>query len=230
MSAPSEPLRLAADFPAADEADWLALVAAVLHRGGHADAADPVEALTTTTYDGIRIRPLYTSSAADPGRPGEPPYSRGATPDGATVAGWDVRVRHGDPDVSRLHRAMLADLATGATSLWLTLGDAALPVSDLGAALDGVHLDIAPVALDAGAQTEAAATAFLGLVESQAAPADRIDGTLGADPIGLRARTGGEADLSLLGRLATLAAPCPGLAVATVDGTVYHEAGASDAD
>jgi methylmalonyl-CoA mutase len=163
------------------------------------------------------------------------------------VAGWDVRQRHADPDPARLRAAAINDLEAGATSLWLVLGDAGLAVRDLPAALDGVYLDLAPIALEAGAQTRAAADALLALVAERTpgraldripdrAPdrafdgaLDRADvrGSLGADPIGLRARTGAEADLPLLAELA--GRDFAGLRVATVDATVYHDAGASDA-
>jgi methylmalonyl-CoA mutase len=56
-----------------------------------------------------------------------------------------------------------------------------------------------------------------------------LTGSLGADPIGALAQSGTAADLSVLGRLAARAAEAPGLRVATVDATVYHDAGAADA-
>ena len=76
-----ESLALAADFPSATREQWRALVAAVL---GRSDVAgDPEDALTSTTYDGIRIRPLYTAEEAPgvdlDGLPGQPPFVRGGT-------------------------------------------------------------------------------------------------------------------------------------------------------
>ncbi len=229
MPAPTDPLRLAGEFPAPTEDDWRALVAAVLARSGPAKAADPVEALTHADYDGIAIRPLYTASAAEPGLPGELPYVRGASADGATTAGWDVRTLCRDPDPARTRAAALADLETGAASLWLRLGDGGLAVADLAAALDGVYLELAPVALDAGTQTREAAAAYLDLLAERGVAAGEVRGTLGADPIGTRAGTGADADLALLGELAERARGFPKLTVATVDGTRYADAGASDA-
>ena len=219
MSAPTDP-----GHPAATRADWEDLVAAVLRRSGR-PADDPVAALTSTTYDGIPVRPLYTAAdAIDPGSPGARPYVRGATADGPTLTGWDVRQRHADPDPVRLRDAALGDLQGGATSLWLVLGAGGLPVADLPAALEGVYVDLAPVALDAGAETAAAADAFLGLVRSRDLDPAEVRGSLGADPIGLRARTGAPADLSVL-----VPRDLPHVQLATVDATAYHDAGASDA-
>lgn len=223
MAGEPRPLALAADFPAATRAEWQALVAAVLARSGvHGD--DPEDALSHTTYDGIRIKPLYSAEDAHgvdrDGLPGHPAFVRGATEDGATVTGWDVRTRHADAEPIALNRAVLADLETGATSLWLVVGDGGLAVDDLAAALNGVHLDLAPIALDAGAAVRRAAHALLDV-----APPG-IRGSLGADPIGLRARTGADADLGLLRDLVRLGTS---MHLATVDATVYHSAGASDA-
>jgi methylmalonyl-CoA mutase len=230
VSATPESLALAADFPAADRAEWRALVAQVLAKS-RVDG-DPEEALSSITYDGIELKPLYTRAEAHgvgaDGVPGRPPFVRASTPHGSVRTGWDVRQRHADPDARRTNAAVHADLTNGTTSLWLVLGVPGLPVDDLGTALDGVHLDLAPVALDAGGETRAAAQAYLSLVQDVAP--DEVRGTLGADPIGWRARTGAEADLDLLGSLAASAGQYPNLRVATVDATVHHDAGASDAD
>src|SRR5664279_5548807 len=114
MSASMDPLVLAADFPAASAEDWRALVAGVLRKSGLADGADPIQALTATTVDGIDILPLYTSASTEPGLPGRPPYIRGGTADGPTTTGWDVRTQHRDPDPSRSRAAARNDLESGA--------------------------------------------------------------------------------------------------------------------
>src|SRR6185369_5209395 len=131
----------------------------------------------------------------------------------AQPRGWDVRQRHADPDAKATREAILADLENGATSIWL---DGIAPGS-IPEVLDGVYLDLAPVVLDCGADTEAAASAFLEL------PGEDKRGNLGADPLGWQARTGQPADLGMLGRLAKRAPET--VPVATVDATPYHEAG-----
>src|SRR4051812_2464851 len=231
MPTDPESLALAADFPTPTRAEWRTLVAAVLAKSGV--DADPEQALSHTTYDGITIKPLYTAEDAHSldadGLPGHPPYVRGATEDGATASGWDVRTRHAGPDAAAANRAILQDLETGATSLWLTVGPGGLAVADLPAALGGGYLDLAPIALDAGTETEPAAQALLTVAEQRGVPAAELRGTLGADPIGLRARTGAPADLDVLTRLAGRRAEFGALRLATVDATVFHDAGASDA-
>jgi methylmalonyl-CoA mutase len=224
-------LPLAADFPPPTREQWRSLVAAVLAKSGI--EGDPEDALTWTTYDGIGIRPLYTAADAPDfaaaGLPGRPPFVRGATPEGAAATGWDVRTRHADPDPKRLNAAVLEELETGAGSLWLVLGEAGLAVADLPTALEGVYLDLAPIALDAGAHSERAVQALLTLSEQRGVDPAELRGTFGADPIGARARTGADADLHLVRVLTEQSKRAPGMQVATVDATIYHDAGGSDA-
>ncbi|MEO7260643.1 MAG: methylmalonyl-CoA mutase family protein [Jatrophihabitantaceae bacterium] len=244
MTAPSVHLALAGSFPAANREQWRALVAAVLARVGPSGvsagegAGGPEDALSYRNYDGLRIAPLYT--AADlpdgvgleaAGLPGQPPFTRGSS---AERAGWDVRQRVAEPDPAASNRAALAELAGGASSIWLQLGSSSsgvgAPVESLAAVLDGVYLELAPIALDAGAETEAAAEALLRLVSARGLAPAEVAGTLGGDPIGHAARTGTAPDLGLLARLAALAADSPRLLPSTVDASVYSEAGGSDSD
>ena len=223
---PPEPasLSLAADFPDVDAAQWRAAVSAVLARSGAPADVDPVAELSSTTYDGITVRPLYTAEDA-PSSPA-PAAVRGLP---RAAPGWDVRARHDDPDPARTSRAVLDDLERGATSLWLVLGEGAVAVDDLAAVLEGVYLDLAPIVLDAGAHTERAAAALLTLAGERGVDPAELTGSFGADPIGLRARTGAPADLAVLPRLAGQSSSAPKVRIATVDATAYHEAGASDA-
>ncbi|AXI80865.1 methylmalonyl-CoA mutase small subunit [Peterkaempfera bronchialis] len=231
-------LSLGAEFPEATRAEWQHLVAGVLRKGGVGDfsGAAAEGKLSTRLQDGLVVRPLYTSEdgVADPGYPGHAPFVRGGRATGSAVSGWDVRQRHAHPDPARANDAVLADLENGVTSLWLTVGEAGLPAEGLATALDGVYLDLAPVVLDAGSATEAAAEALLGLYDARGVPPHAALGNLGADPLGQLARTGRAPDLA--GQTAAavgLADRChrsyPGVRALTVDALPYHEAGASAA-
>jgi methylmalonyl-CoA mutase len=242
--APPEPeeLALAAGFPTPERADWLALVDQVVRKARLIPADAPpgsgVEALTWRTLDGIPVRPLYTAGdAPDPdaaGVPGAAPYVRGGRPDGAAPDGWDVRQRHADPDPAAARAAVLADLENGVSSVWLRVGEGGTALTDMPAALDGVHLDLAPVVLDASADTPDteldAATAFLALAgERGVAPGDLL-GTLGLDPVGRRARTGdGPGPDAVVPLARRVAEEFPRVRAVVVDGVPVHGAGASDA-
>jgi len=133
---------LAEDFGPPDEGKWLALVEKTL-KGQAFD-----ETLVSQTPDGVAIRPLYTAKdgatvvrdlrARDPDRP------------------WDLRMRAAHPDPRQAAAEIMKDLENGAASVLLALdpsgvnGVAAGALQDLAQALNGVMLDLAPVALDAG--------------------------------------------------------------------------------
>ncbi|MFI9819624.1 methylmalonyl-CoA mutase family protein [Streptomyces sp. NPDC052013] len=226
---PDDGLELAAEFPDVTHEQWQRLVAGVLRRAGkdvEGDAAE--EALTTALEDGLRTRPLYTArdTAPEPGLPGFAPFVRGSRAEGNTVAGWDVRQRHTAADGA----AVLADLENGVTSLWLAVGEAGIPVPSLAGVLEGVYLDLAPVVLDAGRDTEAAARELLRLYAERGVAKDAARGNLGADPLGHEARTGQAYDTAPVADLARLCAgDYPGLRALTVDALPYHEAGGSAA-
>jgi methylmalonyl-CoA mutase len=91
-------------------------------------------------------------------------------------------------------------------------------VGGLAAALDGVHLDLAGVMLDAGPRAAGAAEAFLALAGSRGhAPS----GNLGFDPLA----GAGDAESA-----ASFARRGSGPRAMVVDATRYHDAGASDAE
>ncbi|WP_394814697.1 methylmalonyl-CoA mutase family protein [Streptomyces millisiae] len=231
-------LPLAEGFPEVSGDRWRELVAGVLARAGRPglDGAAAEEALSTALADGIVTRPLYTANdqAPDPGFPGFAPFVRGARPEGTAVAGWDVRQFHGAADPARVNEAVLADLENGVTSVWLAVGEGGAPVAALETALDGVLLDLAPVVLDAGAAFDAAARELLRIAEGRGLAPGAVLGVLGADPLGLAAREGDQAELTTrLWAAAGLAARChrdhPGLRALVVDALPYHEAGGSPA-
>ncbi|QFG26569.1 methylmalonyl-CoA mutase subunit beta [Actinomadura sp. WMMB 499] len=234
MTVPPEELELAAAFPPVERDRWREMVKGVLRKSGAATDDTPLGEieglLTRESYDGVPIGALYTAEDAPAGRPGLAPYVREVRPDGEGLAGWDVRQLHEHPDPAVTREAILADLETGATSIWLRLGEAGPPVAALPDALRGVLLGLAPVVLDAGDHGAAAAEAFLALV-AERGDTDAAAGNLGLDPLGRTARTG---TARPLGEAAALAERCarefPRMRALVADGTPYHDAGGSDAE
>ena len=207
MTVPPEEFRPGAEFPPTTRERWRELALGVLRKSG-VETGSPEEALASTTYDGVTIAPLYDASdlPGDPGLPGAAPYIRGSAAEG----GWEVRQRHEVPD----SEAILADLENGVTSLWLTLDP-----EDLPRALERVHLNLISVTLDAGKRTREAAEVLLGLAGDDAGT---LTGNLGADAL-----ADAETAIELARRCA---ADHPGLRAVTVDATVYHDAGGTDAE
>jgi methylmalonyl-CoA mutase len=229
-SAPISELDLAAEFPRATREQWQELVAGVLRKSGKLPedfTGAPESRLGTRTYDGIEIQPLYTAddAGAETGFPGVPPFVRGARPEGHVSTGWDVRARFTGTDARAVNRAILADLEGGVTSIWLSV-----PPAALAEALNDVYLDLAPVVLDAGAGYEAAADALFELFAEREVPASEATAVLGADPLGLAARTGSAPALEPAAALAArVAGKYPKVRTIVADGLPFHEAGGSDA-
>lgn len=230
--APDE-LVLAGEFPAASREQWVELVDGVLKKSRRiTDDAEPgagVAKLVRTSPEGIGVLPLYTAEdVADlpaAGVPGQQPFVRGARARGPVPDGWDVRQRHAEPDPQTAHTAVLADLENGVNSIWLTVGDGGTAPADLPTVLDGVFLDLAPIVLDGGGAEE-----FLALATERGIDPVALLGTLGVDPIGVRARTGSGPDLDSVVPLAQrVVAEFPQVKAIVVDGLPVHSAGGSDA-
>lgn len=221
----ADQLRLASEFDPATRDQWRAMVEKVLRRSG-----TEFDALTSQTYDGFALQPLYTAddTSTDPGLPGLSPFTRGGRPDGAVATGWDVRQRHAHPDPAVTRQAVLGDLENGVTSLWLVVGASGVPLDALPDVLDEVYLDLAPVTLDAGADVAAAARVLLDIHEDKGIQASEVRGNLGADPLGLRARTGEPHDVDSVAEVVGIAERYANLRSVVVDALPYHEAGSSD--
>jgi methylmalonyl-CoA mutase len=243
-SGPAEPeeLTLAAEFPPATRDQWVALVDAVMRRAGRITAeSEPgagVEKLVRSTPEGIRVRPLYTAEDVGPGLatgvPGRRPHVRGSRAAGVVPDGWDVRQRLAEPDAEAARQGVRADLENGAGSVWLAVGAGGTAVTDLPAVLADVYLDLAPVVLDAGADTDGtaaeAAESFLALAAERDVAPPALRGTLGLDPIGRRARTGaGPATDSVVPIARRVAGSFPRVRAVVVDALPVHGAGGSAA-
>ena len=232
------PLALGGEFPTPARDEWLGLVDKVL-KGGSFDR------LVSTSYDGIEIQPLYTAGdvALVDEYPGQPGYSRGRSAAGNIGGAWDIRQTHSHPDPATANRQILEDLEGGVTSLALRLdvggvgevdGIIVSSRDDLGAALDGVLLDLAPVSLEAGSAFSDAANWLGELCEHLGVGPEQISGSLGADPLGVLAATGRlpQGLDTALAEMVDLAKRCHRghrrLTAAVIDTAAYSDAGASE--
>ena len=219
--------------------DWEHAAAGVLRKVGRLSNSDLDEGvwseLTRTTLDGFGVLPLGTADTAgatpEAGLPGQAPFTRGSAAIRVDT-GWDVRAHFADPDARGTADAVLTDLENGATSLWLTLGPGGIDGADLATVLDGVHLDLAPVVLEAPDDPVAAADAYTRLLTARGVPA-ATGSNLGGDPIGVALRYHGRsADpgvaAAVVRALADRARHAATRAL-VADGTVVHDLGASDA-
>ncbi|WP_137725869.1 methylmalonyl-CoA mutase small subunit [Prescottella subtropica] len=225
--------------------EWQQAVAGVLAKSRRVDAAElgpePQKLLETTTYDGVTVAPLYTGRDELPEAPlpGQFPFVRGATGTRDVNAGWLVAAQfgRGGNDVAAVNRTILDGLGNGVSAVTLTAGAAGVPVAALDAALEGVLLDLAPLTLDAGADAAAAAQQLYTLLDARAAAGDGVTDRaairvgLGASPLtdAFSGAAGVDVDTAVA-LAAAAAARTETVRALTVDGTAFHNAGASDAE
>src|SRR5579872_1349663 len=213
----SDIIPLAAGFPEPDRAAWLALVDKTL-KGA------PLESLQRRTLEGLAIEPLYQAATE-------------AQPIVRAAPGWDVRTLVGVADPALANADALAELAQGAGSLLLRLdptgqnGVAAGGADDVARVLEGVLLDVAPVALDAGFLGPKAAD-WLGAA-AKGAPAAQLSFHL--DPLSALASAGvspGPIEAHLIAAAtvgARLAETYPKANLFLASGQAAHEAGGGEA-
>jgi methylmalonyl-CoA mutase len=212
---------LAEGFPPATRGDWLALVEKTL-KGAHADT------LVTKGPDDLAIQPLYEEVLGEQGF--------AIAPRGGGRA-WDIRARIRHPNATAAHDALLEELSGGAASVIVALdgGQGGGVVIDsaeaLAQLLDGVLIDVAPVALDAGFLGPTAADWLSAAAKgSPAAPL-----AFHLDPLSAFALSGEspgpiESHLIASANLAArLTVVHPRASFHLASGTVVHEAGGSPA-
>lgn len=226
-------LELAAEFSPATHEQWLRGVEAVLMKG-RPDAGPDAFAeafrrrLVHRTEDGIEVRPLYTADdgVPDPGRPGFAPFVRGAA---AAPSSWEVRQRVW---IDAEGSAARHELESGATGVWIDQSET-LDVDELDRVLDGVLLDLAPITVSAP-DAVASARALVELWDRRSIAPEQRRGTLGVDPVGRHARSGGASDLDAeikeaVEMAAEVLVVAPRARTIVVDATTWHDAGATDA-
>ncbi|MEU7632524.1 methylmalonyl-CoA mutase family protein [Nocardia sp. NPDC049220] len=223
--------------PVPEYAAWRKGVAGVLAKARQVDVTElpeePERLLDQTTYDGLTIAPLYTLRDELPEQPlpGAFPFVRGRDATRDVHRGWYVGAQVDARDAAAANREILTGLENGIGAIRLGAGERGVPVADLPTALAGLLFELAPLALDAGSAVTEAADQMFTVLDGYPAPIrEDIRIALGAAP--LTSRFAGIADIGLAeavvlaGRAAKRAETVRAI---TVDGTVFHDVGASDA-
>jgi methylmalonyl-CoA mutase len=221
-----------------DREAWRAAVAGVLAKSSRKDPADlgaePERLLDTPTYEGFPVRPLYTGldAVGEPPLPGRWPFVRGGDALRDVRSGWRVAESFplpGQTAVSDGNDAVLAALADGVSALVLRVGAQGASVTDLDRMLEGVFLEMVPVVVEAGADYVAAAEALLTLVADFDDDKRRhLSVDLGADPLTapLTGRSAPTVD-EVVATAARTVGYGGGVRAVTVDGSAFHDLGAS---
>ncbi|MFF7941762.1 methylmalonyl-CoA mutase family protein [Nocardia gamkensis] len=223
--------------PVPEYAAWRKGVAGVLAKARRVDVGElpeePERLLDETTYDGLTVAPLYTRRDELPEQPlpGTFPFVRGRDATRDVHRGWFVSAQFAQRDAAAANREILAALENGISAIWLGVGERGVPVAELPTALNGLLFELAPLTLDAGGDVADAAAQVFAVLDGYAAPArEDIRVSLGAAPLTSRFADLPDTGLAEAVALAGRAAGRPETVRAiTVDGTVFHDAGASDA-
>ena len=221
-------MMLVEDFPETSRDAWMSAVDAVL-KGAPFDTR-----LTHMTYEGLTVQPIYAGDNAPVGRTAPTPGGN------RTETGWDVRQMHAHGDPSEVAKTAKKDLERGATSVLLRIdrpgveGVVIGSSKDLDRALGGIHLNMAPIALDAGAYAPAASAMLEDLWADRRCDAGEASGSFRIDPLGTLAREGWlpnteEDALTEMADIAKrVATRYPKVRSVAVDTAPYYEAGANE--
>ena len=139
----------------------------------------PLESLLHLDADQLVTRPLYADATGV-----QPVFA--PRPSDAEGRAWDLRTSVEGDDAEAVNAAILTDLQEGAASVLIS-GGVLADAATLGRALDGVALELAPVALDAGFAGVEAAEALA--VVAKGSPRAMLRFHL--DPISAFAEAGG---------------------------------------
>lgn len=233
----------AVTFAPVDYATWRAEATRTL-RGGDFD-----KRLVSRTLDGFDVQPLYTELEDDAGFPGLPPFTRGSTLVPGKDEPWEIRQEFAHPHLKTTNEQILRDLERGVSgiSLLFDLGlnrgtDDASPrgvpvrsVQDLASVLDGVHVSMVSLSLNAGLNGHGVLALLAEHLATAGAKMADVRGSLGYDPIG-QLLLDGHLDVDAtrafdlgadLVRWTT--AHAPHLRAIAISGRVAQEAGASEA-
>ncbi len=204
--------RFRLDQPPASAVDWRDAVDSVL-KGKSFE-----KVLVGETRGGLDIQPLYEPASGVTLLPVDPHR---------VAYGWDIRQRHEATVPADSAAGVLDDLEHGVTSIELGPPGAPWTLDTLRKALDGVLLDIAPVALAPHADLDAS-KALVALIDERG-NATTSRSWLGLDPVGAFARSGPLADVDACAAYAaSIAESHPYLVACTVDTTRYVDAGADE--
>lgn len=214
---------------------WYKSVAKVFARTMKKDVADiPLDVwkkLVRTTYDGIDVEPLYmrADAPAESPAPGQFPFVRGGQVNDDNP-GWGVTETFGEwGSVKEINDALLAALRNGTTHLVLDVKENIGP-SDIKDVLADVYLDLAPIRLDAGERTAAAAKELYAALDASDADAAKSHIELAARPLTAGIDSTPSPDLEATIELAKEATSRAGdVRAIMVDAVSFSNQGATDA-
>ncbi|MFQ3661387.1 MAG: methylmalonyl-CoA mutase family protein [Chloroflexaceae bacterium] len=207
---PDVPERLFDEFPPTSAEEWRAAAEKTLK------GAPFEKRLLTRTYEGITLQPIYAiaDTASLPhtaSLPGLPSYVRGTRALGYRLHPWEVAQELPYPTAAEVNQAAREDLPRGLTTLHVRLDRATLlgqdpdqappelvgqggtslaSRDDLATLFAEIPLAQTPLLFAAGANALPLAALILAAAEAQGLKLSKVQGCIGADPLGALAGAG----------------------------------------
>jgi methylmalonyl-CoA mutase len=188
----------------------------------------PLDKLTSHTYDGVAIQPLYTAADMPTGLSGQPSAARDR------YLPWDIRQTVLNADPVEANQVALADLERGVSSIEFVIdptgrrGVAVGEMHDWRALTQGLLFDIATIAIAAPASGVAAATHLADLIKADKRETAKLAFNLSPHANIMT----GDGPLSALESLAfvkAIGSQFPSSTALRADARPVHEGGGSDA-
>lgn len=206
------------EFPIPSYEDWYAAAVASL------DGASFEKALTSTTYEGLTLQPIYCREDAQQHTlPGQPPYTRGNHP---VAPLWSIAQQIPYTTPEAFNAALRSDLERGQDAINLE-GVSFSSLDDLKRVFDGVDLTHYPII----ASSIPNALSFVRLLSDYLGQGiAELRGCIASDPLSQLARTGVLADNAYddMAQLTNWAIEhAPNLKTIAVNADIYHNAGAN---
>lgn len=213
--------------------------------------------LTTRTYEGITLQPLYRQDdiAGLPHLntlPGHYPFVRGSHAAGYLTTPWAIAQAIPYPTPADFNTALQHDLERGQTAIYLVLDQASqnglnpdqansgqvghggvsiASLEDFAIALDGVNLTTTPIYIEPGVSGPALLSMLVSHAKRRNIASNELTGCIETDPLGWLATTGEAPTTSLYDDLAAMTAwaaeHVPHLGTVASHSAPYFEGGAS---
>ncbi|HZG60429.1 MAG TPA: methylmalonyl-CoA mutase family protein [Anoxybacillus sp.] len=158
----------------------------------------PIEKLYSTTYENLRIKPIYTREDIESLEhieqyPGFSGYVRGIEANGYIGEPWAVSQELSANSAKEWNEIIKHDLERGQTEIHLVLdklGFSVTSLEEIEEMFSGISLGDYSLRVDAGESSLAFLALFAAYLQKQQIPLERVRGTIGMDPLASLAEKG----------------------------------------
>ncbi|MGP3610551.1 MULTISPECIES: methylmalonyl-CoA mutase family protein [unclassified Anoxybacillus] len=152
----------------------------------------PIEKLYSTTYENVRIQPIYTRQDIESLEhleqlPGFADYVRGTEVNGYLQQPWFISQELSAASAKEWNEMVKHDIARGQTAIHLVLdrlGFLVTTLEDVETMFSGIDLRHYPIRVDAGACSLPFLALFATYLQKQQVPLEALHGEIGMDPLG----------------------------------------------